>query len=210
MKLKNIFSALFGPSRAQLEQKVAALIADGKIPEAMQALLDAGHTEAALLKAQWDSLMLRQQTEPKLDWETFSITQNRITYALLKLTKPKSVGGRQSAVSSSNPEQAKGIEHGAKLNLDDEGSREGIENPELPVLTEGQHNQLRQLLEQDQWVQALELGKDWSNELMLTYGRYQSLERDYRLGMITEETYQITRSRILNALRHFVDSKDNE
>nr|MBP8239554.1 hypothetical protein [Saprospiraceae bacterium] len=103
-----------------------------------------------------------------------------------------------------------GIEHGAKLNLDDEGSREGIENTELPVLTEGQHNQLRQLLEQDQWVQALELGKDWSNELMLTYGRYQSLERDYRLGMITEETYQITRSRILNALRHFVDSKDNE
>lgn len=210
MKLKNLFSSLFGPSRAQLEQKVAALIAAGKIPEAMQVLLDAGHTDAALLKAQWDALMLRQQTDPKPDWETFSITQNRITYALLELTKPKSVDGRQSAVSSSNPEQAKGIEHGAKLNFDDEGSREGIENPELPVLTEGQRNQLHQLLEQDQWVQALELGKDWSIELILTYGRYQSLERDYRLGMVTEEMYQITRSRILNALRYFVDSKDNE
>lgn len=200
MKLKNIFSNIFGPSSAQLERSVTDLIAAGKIPEAMQLLMDAGYTDAALLKAQWDALMLRQQTDPNLDWETFTTTQNRILYALLELIKPKSVGGRQSAVSSSNPEQAKGIEHEA----------EETPSPEPAHLTEDQRTQLRQLLEQDQWVQALELGKDWSNELLLNYGRYQSLERNYRLGMITEETYQITRSRILDTLRYFVDSKDNE
>lgn len=188
MNLKNIFSNLFRPSRAQLEHRAAALIAAGKIPEAIQALMDAGHTDAALLKARWDALMLRRQTEPNLDWETFTITQNRITFALLEMSKPQE--------ARANPGQtAEGIEHGAK----------GVRIPEAPKLTEEQRAQLRQLLEQEQWLQALELGKDWNNELMLTHGRYQNLERDYCLGLVTEETYQNTRRKILDALRYFAD-----
>jgi hypothetical protein len=34
MNIKNLFSNLFGPSRARVEQEVAAFIAAGKIPEA--------------------------------------------------------------------------------------------------------------------------------------------------------------------------------
>lgn len=187
MNLKNIFSNLFGPSRAQLEQKVATLIAAGKIPEAMQVLLDAGHTDAALLKAQWDALMLHRQTDPNADWETFTIAQNRITFALLEMIKPPDL--------RANPKQTEGIEQSA----------EGARNPEPPELSEEQRVQLRQLLEQEQWRQALELSKDWNNELMLTHGRYQNLERDYCLGLVTEETYQNTRRKILDALRYFAD-----
>ncbi len=197
MPLKNIFSNLFGPSRAQLEQKVAALIAEGKISEAMQAMQNAGHTEAALLKAQWDALMLQRQTDPNLDWEYFTITQNRITFALLEMSKLESVGSRRSAVSSSNPERAKGIGQGAKSIAH---GAERIENPELPTLTEDQRTQLRQLLEQDQWQQALELGKDWNHEMMLTYSRHQSLEHHYRLGLVMEATYQNTQRQIVEAL----------
>lgn len=211
MNVKNIFSKLFRPSRAQLEQKVAALIAEGKIPEAAQLLLDAGHADAALLKAQWDALMFDQQTDPNLDRESFSITRNRITFALLEMSKLKSVGGRRSAVGSSKTHQTKGIEQGAegtKRNPDDEEDREGTENSELPVLTEDQRRQLRQLLELDQWQQALNLGKDWSHEMTLLHSRCESLERSYHLGLITEKTHQTTQAQILDALRHFVQHPD--
>ncbi|MBX2929592.1 MAG: hypothetical protein KF852_17300 [Saprospiraceae bacterium] len=193
MKLKSFLSNLFGPSRDQLERHVASLIAEGKIAEAVQMLMDAGYAEAAVLKARWDMLHAEQEKR-HLPWETFSMEQNRILYALLDMTKPPEARAK--------PEQAEGIEHGAK-GIRNPKQAEGTGTPEPPKLSQEQRVQLRQLLEQSQWQQALELGKDWSNELMLTYGRYQGLERNFSLGLLTEANYQNTKKQILDALHYF-------
>jgi hypothetical protein len=187
MKLKNIFSKLFGTSRAQLEQKVAALIADGNPPEAMQTLLDAGHTEAALLKARWDALHAQQAQQP-LDWGTFSMEQNRILYALLEMAKPPEARTEVGHIPDDYPEY----------------SPEEEEAPEPPTLSEDQRSQLRALLEQGQWQEALELGQDWSNELQLIHAQHQALAKHYHLNLIAQAHYEQQLERIEQGVRYFV------
>lgn len=192
MKLKNLFSKLFGSSRARIEQEVATLIADGKIPEAIQVLLDAGHTDAALLKARWDALHAQQEKKP-LDWETFSMQQNRILYALLEMAKPPGARTEVEQIPDNYPEY----------------SAEEEEVPEPLTLSEGQRGQLRALLEQGQWQEALELGQDWSNELHLLHTQHQTLEKHYHLNLIAQAHYEQQLKRIEQGVRYFVLRADD-
>jgi hypothetical protein len=191
MKLKNLFSKLFGSSRARIEQEVATLIADGKIPEAIQVLLDAGHTDAALLKARWDALHAQQEKKP-LDWEAFSMQQNRILYALIEMAKPPGARMEVEHMPENPPEN----------------SPEEEEVPEPPTLSEDQRGQLRVLLEQGQWQQALELGQDWSHELHLLRTQHQTLEKHYHLNLITQTNYEQQQQRIEQGVRYFVQRAD--
>ena len=154
-------------------------------------MLDAGHTDAALLKTRWDTLMIGQQTDEKLDWETFTITQNRIAFALLEMTKPTEAHTLHEVAPepespNAEPRQA-----------------------EYPKLTQEQCAQLLHLLQQDQWREALVTGKDWSAEIMLLHSRVQHIEKQYHLGLVLDATYRTELERIKQALAYLLQNRDS-
>lgn len=207
MKIKNLFSALFRgdhtneqadaegksgsipedingltpfePAPNILERRISTLIATGKIPEAIQVLLDAGHTEAASVKNRWDSLQ-EQQALGLINGETFIVVRNQILYAISECSRPSKE------------------DHSEKHNKPSK-----ITNS-LP-LSAGQRDQLRELLKQEKLEEALELGKEWdNNNLTILCGRFSHLKRDHAEGLLSQSHYEMEMKRIRAGLEYFI------
>lgn len=170
-KFKQFLKRLSGSSseaKNKLEQQTQVLLAEAKIPEAMELLLENGYSLVTPLKAQWQTAH-QQFADKSIDAQTFNTTINRITYALL------------SMVTS--------VEPLAEVPPQEKSTDSGNVLPSS--LREDQRQQIRSLLAKNQLKEALELAKDWSWDIQLLYQRYERVERDHNLGLVTQRDYQI-------------------
>lgn len=165
----------------ELKNQVRTLLAQGELPEAIQLLVDAGYTSLILLKTQWDNAH-KQFEDRKINAETFNITRNRITYAVLETMDPS--------------------EQMTSKNRKKESNQNSVNLPD--GFTEDQRRQLIALLAKNQWKQALESGKNFSREGLMIYNRNKQLERDNNLGLVSKEQYERTLKQIKQALLSMV------
>ncbi|MCB0651764.1 MAG: hypothetical protein KDC85_10850 [Saprospiraceae bacterium] len=165
----------------ELKNQVRTLLAQGELPEAIQLLVDAGYPSLILLKTQWDNAH-KQFEDRKINAETFNITRNRITYAVLETMDPS--------------------EQMTSKNRKKESNQNSVNLPD--GFTEDQRRQLIALLAKNQWKQALESGKDFSKEGLMFFTRNRQLERDFNLGLVSNEHHQRTLQQIKQALLSMV------
>ena len=180
-------SGAYSNAKKQLDKQVQTLLAEAKIPEAMQVLLENGYSSVAPLKAQWETVH-RQFSEKLIDAQSFNVTINRITYSLLSIAN----GSEPFAI---DPPQ--------------ENSKESV-NVLPSSLNKDQQQQIRELLAKDQLKEALELAKDWSWDNQLLYQRYQRVVRDNNLGLVTQYDFQLLVSQITETLSQLVDSEETK
>lgn len=183
-KINQFLRKLSGSSsgtKNKLEQQVQLLLAEAKIPEAMELLLENGYSSVTPLKVQWQTAH-RQFAEKLIDAQIFNVTINRITYALLSI-----VNGDEQLTADSP--QEKSSEPASTLSSS---------------LTKDQMHQIRELLAKNQWKEALELSKDWSWDVQLLYQRYQRVIRDNNLGLVTQHDFNLILRQISESLVQLV------
>jgi hypothetical protein len=174
------------PLERSLLAKARELLAKAEVPAALQMLMDAGCAEATALNLKRKEAL--DQYERKLiDAETFQITNNRIIYALLKMVESA------KAASTNTPEISK---------VEDVGES-------LPAhFTEDQCRQIRTRLLQNEYLAAFELAKNWSQDGLLLFLRYEQATRDLYLGLVRQEDYQLVLQKIIYAATALVSPEE--
>ena len=174
------------PLERSLLAKARELLAKAEVPAALQMLMDAGCAEATALNLKRKEAL--DQYERKLiDAETFQITNNRIIYALLKMVESA------KAASTNTPEISK---------VEDVGES-------LPAhFTEDQCLQIRTRLLQNEYLAAFELAKNWSQDGLLLFLRYEQATRDLYLGLVRQEDYQLVLQKIIYAATALVSPEE--
>ncbi|PSR12764.1 MAG: hypothetical protein DA408_09710 [Bacteroidetes bacterium] len=180
-KFTQFLNRLTGGFKHKLEQQVRELLARGEVPAVLQLLIAADYPAASLFKLQWEANQ-QQFAQKVIDAETFNITNNRIAYALLDMVAP---------TAAVIPEPPAAIEE------------EPAETLPVP-LTVDQRQQMEALLHDGQWPAALELASNWNTSFLLLFKRFQGLERDLSLGIISQANYERIRKQIKSSMEELI------
>jgi hypothetical protein len=174
------------PPERSLPDKVRELLAEARVPAALELLIEAGYTDTIALKIRREEA-LDQYQQKLIDADTFQVTNSRIIYALLNMVEPEESQRKQEEKVSSMEAASKG----------------------LPThFTEDQTKEIRSLLLRNDYQAAMELAKNGSLEGLLLYQRYKQTSRDLRLGLVRQEDHQRTVQQIIHAVTALVSPKE--
>lgn len=173
-------------TKHSLQEQVRELLEQAELPAALDLLIDAGYTEAIALKVRREKAV-DQYEQKVIDEETFQVTDNRITYALLEMVK----SGKTTRVSTP--------------------ATSTVEDAEeyLPKhFTEDQCQQVRTHLLRNEYTEALKLASSYSQDGLLLFQRYEQAIRDSRLGLVRQEDHQRNVQQIINTIMGLVSPEE--
>jgi hypothetical protein len=169
-------------TKRSLQEQVRELLEQAELPAALELLIDAGYTEAIALKVRREKAV-DQHEQKVIDEETFQVTDNRITYALLEMVKSDKTTCVNTTATST------------------------VEDAEeyLPKhFTEDQCQQIRTYLLRNEYAEALKLASSYSQDGLLLFQRYERAIRDSNLGLVSQEDHQRNVQQIINTVTSLV------
>ena len=193
--INQFFSSLFGkksdlPTETShsenedtLTNKIQTLIGSGDTSKAISLLIDAGYSDALLLQSQYikgEELF----NKGKIQYPEWMQTQNRIAFAIMSLINPT-----PEPISDS------------KENIDLPVSP----TPDVPI-TKELHEQIQDLISQDQLKEALALCNGLGLNFILINSRFTDAHKLWHLGLITHEDWINQKMRIKESLLYALES----
>lgn len=158
---------------AAIVDTVKNLIAAGETGQAIQWLHENGY-DMALIRAQWESAF-KQYEKGRIEFKEWVLVQNRINFSLLEIFNIKSPQPDIPAAPPAPPVQ----------------------------ITQQDRDKVSQMLSEGRLQEAVEYVKKFGRDFILTAARYQSLRRNYLLGMVSEAEWAEQQERIAEAILGF-------